>query len=443
MFSIAPNDLRIEGFAGKQSAVPMYIQFVTGYCSDVCHSSENIFHDASNHTNTIMAVAHLTDKKFKMQNTSVDDEDRYFPLLRTMHDVPTKGDPVLLTNLGGVNYYLGPLNMPKNSPTWNDDINYLGRDSLVVKTNSGETTPREARGESPNFNKNDDYLRLTKKRNEELDGFAPALNETTGDTLIEGRHGNSIRIGSRSNNPYIFISNERAPGNDIEQLVDGSLIVISSNGTLAQHLGKTMLNTEQELIEFTFSSDSKAFSIESNFTIGNIYRDLNNGIDPLEIYRYGSEDSGEVNDNGEPIYKASKGNQILFNSDRITLNSKLDDIFISSIKDIHIGVGRFLTLSTGEDLVINSNRTFLGSPKPNNQDRIEKMEPMVLGKILSETLTEMLELIENLEIFTGQAGVQTPLKSPTATAILGPKVDSIQAKIDRLLSNKHFIEPNP
>ena len=191
------------------------------------------------------------------------------------------------------------------------------------------------------------------------------------------------------------------------------------------------------------SSDLKAGSIESNFTIGNIYRDLNNGIDPIEIYRYGSKDSGEVSDSGEPIYEASKGNQVLLHSDRITLNSKLDDIFVSSIKDVHIGSGRFLTLSTAEDLVINSNRTFLGSPKPNNQDRTETMEPMVLGQILSETLTEMLDLIQNLEVFTGQAGVQTPLKSPTATAILGPKVDSIEAKIARILSNKHFIEPNP
>ena len=65
MFGIAPDKLRIEGFAGKKSTVPIYIQFVTGYCSDVCHHSENIFHEASNHTNTIMAIPHQTDKNFK------------------------------------------------------------------------------------------------------------------------------------------------------------------------------------------------------------------------------------------------------------------------------------------------------------------------------------------------------------------------------------------
>ena len=143
----------ILGALGKESNIPMYIQFVTGYCSDVCHSAEKLFHKATSHTNTIMAVAHQSADIFKTQNTE-DDSDRFYPLLRTMHDVPSKGDPVLLTQLGGVNYYLGPLNMPKNNPTWNDDINYRANSSsLVVKTQNGITTTRGETGESLNFNK--------------------------------------------------------------------------------------------------------------------------------------------------------------------------------------------------------------------------------------------------------------------------------------------------
>ena len=100
-----------------------------------------------------MAVAHQSADIFKTQNTE-DDSDRFYPLLRTMHDVPSKGDPVLLTQLGGVNYYLGPLNMPQNNPTWNDDINYRAKaSSLVVKTQNGITTTRGETGESLNFNK--------------------------------------------------------------------------------------------------------------------------------------------------------------------------------------------------------------------------------------------------------------------------------------------------
>ena len=72
---------------------------------------------------------------------------------------------------------------------------------------------------------------MTKIRKFDLDyGYTP--REATGDTMIEGRHGNSIRIGSRSNKPYVFISNERAKDNSAERLGDGSLISITSDGTL-------------------------------------------------------------------------------------------------------------------------------------------------------------------------------------------------------------------
>ena len=37
-----------------------------------------------------------------------------------MVDVPTKGDPVLLCTMGGINYYLGPLNTAGN-PNFNMD----------------------------------------------------------------------------------------------------------------------------------------------------------------------------------------------------------------------------------------------------------------------------------------------------------------------------------
>ena len=94
----------------------MYLQFVSGYCSEVLHAKENPYHEAPNHTNSIIAVPHHSEKIFKTKTTSVSDEDRYYPLFRTMHDVPSKGDSVLLTNIGGVNYYLGPLNMDSNNP---------------------------------------------------------------------------------------------------------------------------------------------------------------------------------------------------------------------------------------------------------------------------------------------------------------------------------------
>ena len=115
---------------------------------------------------------------------------------------------------------------------------------------------------------------MTKKREIGLD-YGNAVNETTGDTIIEGRHGNSLRIGSRSNNPYVFISNKRFPDNNLESIGDGSLISITSNGSLRQHF-KNLFDEDGNPITFQLSSDS----VEGNtYPIGDIQSDLNNGAD--------------------------------------------------------------------------------------------------------------------------------------------------------------------
>ena len=101
------------------------------------------------------------------------------------------------------------------------------------------------------------------------------------------------------------------------------------------------------------------------------------------------------------------GNQILFHSDRITLNTKRDDIYLSSIKDIHIGTKRHLTISTNEDLIINSERTFVGNPTDREplvggsvkqvEDTLKDglMQPMILGSTLLQLIRETLDVIKN------------------------------------------------
>jgi len=400
LFTTMPNK-KIEGFAGKQYSVPMYLQFVSGYCSEVLHGKENPYHVAPNHTNSIIAVPHHSEKIFKTKTTSVSDEDRYYPLFRTMHDVPSKGDSVLLTNISGVNYYLGPLNMDSNNPTWNPSR--VKASELSVPTSySGETTERGERGESKNFNKELLFNRLGKVRKDDLD-YGKTLNETTGDTLIEGRHGNSLRIGSRSNNPYVFISNERAYTNSIETLGDGSIISITSDGTLAQHFGRT------NGLPFQLSSDG----VENNtYPIGDIQSDLNNGADIQDtIYGY-------------------SGNQMLLHSDRITLNSKLDDIFVSSIKDIHIGAGRHLSIGSFDTLNILSSNVNIGNP-----ERAFEMEYMVLGDSLKGVLTDIMALFSKIQVMT-QLGPQNIL--PTTQ----PDIQSITNKIESITSAYHKIEGN-
>ena len=428
---VTQDDRTVKGFLGKEYSVPFYLQFVAGYCAEVVHSEESLRYNGPESINSIIALPHTTDKVYKTR-ASAGEEYRYYPLFRTMNDVPSKGDPVLLCTIGKIKYYLGPLNTNNNSPTWNDDPSFR-RELVLTNTNIGQVSPRGIRGESPNFNKELSYSRLTKKREDGLD-YGNAVNETTGDTIIEGRHGNSLRIGSRSNNPYVFISNKRFPDNNLESIVDGSLISITSNGSLQQHFGGYEDEVNQESVEgFQLSSDGVE---NTNYPIGNIHSDLNNGADIQQtIYGYGSEPSGEFDEDGKEIIEGINANQILLHSDRITLNSKLDDIFISSIKDIHIGAGRHLSISTNKDLIIESEKTYLGNPTPNGESR--QMESLVLGDSLILILEELLDTLG-----AATSNIYFPVPLGVAGTPLKNFMDNLKNKLKVIKSNKHFIEPN-
>jgi hypothetical protein len=396
---------KVKGFAGKEYSVPVYLQFVPGYCAEVIHSQQSLGFKGEQTINSIYAVSHVSTNLGKKRQQSFSEDNRYFPLLRNHGDVPTKGDPVLLCTIGKINYYLGPLNTINNSPTWNDDLNY--RKELTIQSKDiQKNTQRGQRGESLNFNKEALFKRLQKLRNEDLD-YGKVVNEVTGDYLIEGRHGNSVRVGSRSNNPYIFISNKRGDSNVLESLSDGSLITITSNGTLAQHFPSYYdVNNEESVFGFTLSSDGNE---NNNYPIGTIHSDLNNGADIQDtIYGYDT-------------------NQILFNSDRITLNSKLDDIFVSSIKDIYIGSGRHLSINASTSLNVLSDNVNIGNPNKST------MESMVLGEKLQKALNAIVDLIPSIQILT-QLGNQSPLP------VIQKDISNVKGLIDDIISTKHKIE---
>ena len=429
---VTQEDRTIKGFGGKKYKVPFYLQFVPGAVVEVITSSDSYSFKGDHTLNTIIATAHISDKLYKKRALSVgSEENRYYPLLRGMTDVPSKGDPVLLCTIGKINYYLGPLNTTTNSPTWNDDPSYKTEISPIPVAAGSD--PGARRGESLNFNKSIKFSRLAKIRNENLD-YGSVINEATGDMILEGRHGNSIRVGSRDIYPYLFISNHRAPRNALESLCDGSIISITSNGTLAQHFGGYVKSgTEASLSSLDAGADTSSEEIISGFKLasdtlekpniymGQIISNVNNNADTQElIYDY-------------------NGDQILFHSDRITLNSKEDDIYLSSIKDIHIGTGRHLTISANEDLIIKSKRIFLGSNLSDKKE--DQSEPMIMGQTLLELLKETLAIIKGSQGIC--QGAPIPLADDTgAPGGVMTKITSIEQKIETILSTKYYIEKN-
>jgi len=412
-----------KGVFGSTNNTPIYLQFVPGVVIEVAtHPSALRAGGSFANINSIIALPHVQEGT-KKTRANVDNNDRYIPLMRGMVDVPTKGDPVLLCSIGGINYYLGPLNTQGN-PNFNKDNLFRFETTTVGdKEKDSETNAKLAKGESLNFKKIE-LRRLAKIPNEELDN-PQSYNETYGDLMLEGRHGNSLRIGSRDINPYIMISNGRQGQAIKESLADGSLISITKDGTLAQHYGDYTKVLSSEEDPNSIEDPNTTFEIEEvfGFTLASDYVATDEEPPARLMGSLISSVNGDQ-DTTELIYNYS-GNQILFSSDRLTLNSKLDDIYLSSNKDIHIGSKENVTISTAKDLIIESEKTHLGDPNK------KEMDKMVLGSKVQEALNGIIDLIKEVKINT-QLGPQSPMPLPSES--------SVKTIIDSIVSNKHFIE---
>ena len=291
------------------------------------------------------------------------------PLLRGVSDSITRGDLVLYTIIKDKVYYIGPLNTTNNpnisSAPFYDKI-LEGRDSgdlsLINKFGYGSDYP---------YAKN---TKIQKFKNEELDFFGEDEYDLSkvSDLTLEGRHGNSIRIGSRGIFPNLTIDNNSSGTS--ENIIFGSTISMISNGSISQNFG---INENI----FRLSVDP----IPQDGDEVNIYS-INTGNDEDESsfnYRFGYEDD-------EQNVKSEKDQMIIF-SDRITFDARNPDggdFTVSANNNINFGAGKNFTLNNSGYSVINSNNIYLGVQSK------EKTEPMVLGNELRLILIRIMEVLK-------------------------------------------------
>ena len=210
---------------GRKANVPQLMQFVPGRVEVVVLNNTDYFARGSDlvayaeNINTIIAFPYYNKIKrradiFKDGNW---DKYRYFPLLRGMYEMPAQGDPVLLCTIGGQNFFLGPLNT-ENNVNWNEDLML----SKMFPPGYSETGDNSAKAPVPlvmnrSFQKQPLRERMQKMDDDTVSDLhhmnldnpkaSPNIISNHGDLMMEGRHGNSIRIGSRYNNPYMIFSN--------------------------------------------------------------------------------------------------------------------------------------------------------------------------------------------------------------------------------------------
>ena len=353
------------------------------------------------------------------------------PLFRGVHDSITKGDLVLFCILPHRKaYYIGPLNTfndPNYSPnpSYSKEKQYRGLDHNVSLDEKGysELYPKiTTKPLDKIYSRNLDLDFISKDRGLLTNTTAVEFAKFT-DLVFEGRHGNSIRIGSRAVNPILTIHNNRLSDN-IESLGQGSIISMMSVGSI-----------EQNFIQYGFQlSVDDNRTKEDNFKLngGNL-----EGEDSYD-YNYSIVNPDEADDEDRVDF-----DQIIIFSDRITFDARSQnagDFTISANRNINFGARKNFTLNNKGFSVINSGNIYIGKEAKN------KAQPMVLGDELRILLLDIMNILQDSRALV--QGVPIPLVKQDSS----PMADRIQLVINhtdlpipgptKFLSQYHYVEQN-
>lgn len=202
-----------------------------------------------------------------------------------------------------------------------------------------------------------------------------------GDTIVQGRQGNSLRLGTTAKisslNEWSSVGDEIDP---ITLLVNG----------------------------LNFNPDSKYYVEHINKDDSSIYLTSTQKI-PLQTDR-----TGVLNPLTKPLNVPDYfSSQIILSSNRVVLNSKKDEVMIFAATNVEINTKNIINLNATERVHLNTNAVFLGTF--NNELPTENL---VLGNRLYNLLSDLLE---GLSKFGN--GLSTVVGSPEGA----PAMDIINA----------------
>lgn len=156
-----------------------------------------------------------------------------------------------------------------------------------------------------------------------------------GDTIVEGRWGNSIRVGSTVNGvgvPY--------PNSWSEMGTNGDPITIIRNGQSPDSTDEGWIPVTEDI----------------NKDLSSIYLTSTQAI-PLDAQ---VPNNPAINENPPESIKSYIGSQVILSSNRLILNTKEDSIIVSSGGSLSLGsVGAVGIYSKESDIVLQSNRGYI------------------------------------------------------------------------------------
>ena len=334
------------------------------------------------------------------------------PLLRGISDSVAKGDLVIFCNIANQSYYLGPINTTNSVYKTPNPLNTIKKNILE------DERKQNLDGYSINFppqlrpveKLQKSYLPDTDFPQNSLAGDPGTTVYHEGsfsDVVLDGRFGNSIRIGSRHANPILNVHNGRY--SSLEDLNQGSLISMISVGSLNDHF---VLNQD-----FRLAYDRVAFSDGNNKNIG--FGNDSVGGEPFK----GSQDNFNYNYGALENIQNRQGdnrNQIIMFSDKITFDARDNDFTVSALRNINFGAGGNFTITNKGFSVIETENIYIGKEAKN------KAQPMVLGDELRILLLEIMTILFDSRALV--QGVPIPLTDSNSA----PMLQRIQDVIDKL-----------
>jgi len=462
-----PQKVNELGVINPDSTILSEFTFHHGHVEQACNTMEDLLSSGVSLTDTPSDVSQMVLVKptFEgiLQSGYLKNSIPCRPLLRGFSDSITRGDSVIYTKIGNVYYYLGPLNTTNNPNYTPDTFNNPNLNPNLKKKVAIDSRKDDVNGYNVNYKKIN-IKKVFKQKNYELDaphgtrvgekGSAAELESVYSDLSLEGRHNNSIQIGSRFVNPYITIKNnsinKRVLDDDGTERIrnNGSVIGLLSLGSINQFVkGYDLLSSDKRIREELKTIEEGQYSgYQINY--GNDEKS-----EPREdVFNI---EYGKLQEN--PKHQ-TEFDQIIMFSDRITFDAQENDLTMSAKRNINFGAGRNITITNKGFSVIESENIYLGK-----QSKTKK-EPMVLGEELRKVLQDMMNIIKNAHALV--QGVPLPLVDATgaplqlATATV-ESIDDITAHLVKLqerekdentgiypdsgttfFSKHHFIEEN-
>lgn len=230
-----------------------------------------------------------------------------------------------------------------------------------------------------------------------------ALQTFPGDVIIEGRHGNTLRLGGTS-----YTSNPFTDGSN-----NGKAFTILSNGQDNPGSGTSLIveDIDKDPCVIFMGEDHKFELTQANKK------------------RKAFESAPEEAD-------VFKGSQVIINAGRLFFNAKEEGVFLSATEDIGINSAR-VGIDGEEFVALDATKVYLGT------QAFGEREPVLLGQTSIDWLDDFLSQFEILI----KAMASMPSAPPPAIATMKSTANSIKPVVPQLrnllkplLSKKVFTE---